>query len=482
MRSTATALRRRPRSCRHVSNCVAERKAQNRYAQSQHSSVHRYELTHPYTMMRAAVAAAEAAPVSVLMMIGPNSQETELGRVPNCTVLRVMSTYHGALQQGCNDGNKILVICSGEGLVGRSECRRVARKDLVARVAGPSAPLDGKCTCCGHGRARYGMVSKGAFTCADGDVIARVAGVLTQGGKNAPLAFTVLYNDFEPLGADFEAALRTAMKCLQPDTVMRSWSYERSWLIERKSAWRRARRLREELVRGDHDDAATVLDHLLAERVAGVQPRVLAYGGTADSRQLLTDLMTAAGFKCVTVVAIPPLDTEPFDVCLELGELRQGGFEEIKADALTWVYLVHSMCSEEYQDCAGGVQWPHLKVEQLVCEAVTRGCFLSDGWKDLHTMESIRACLSRSVPALERPTEYSFKMAVIYVLGKRNVAFRQPRVVAAVLESFRERARSFAEVLHGPERATGATVLPRGAAPAGLQRLKKRKAEGDVPA
>ncbi len=60
--------------------------------------------------------------------------------------------------------------------------------------------MDGKCTCCGHGRARYGMVSKGAFTCADGDVIARIAGVLTQGGRDAPLHFTVVYNDFKALG------------------------------------------------------------------------------------------------------------------------------------------------------------------------------------------------------------------------------------------------------------------------------------------
>jgi len=176
------------------------------------------------------------------------------------------------------------------------------------------------------------------------------------------------------------------MKHLQPDTVMQPWSHERSWLIERRLAWLRARRLREELVRGDHDDAAMMLDHLQEARAAGLQPSVLAYGGSADSRLLFTDLMTAAGFESVTVDAFPPLNTEPFDVCVELGELRQGRFEECKANALTWQYLVHSMCSLEYQDCAGYCQWPQLKVEGWAARGLSgaRTLLGRDAWPREH--------------------------------------------------------------------------------------------------
>lgn len=66
---------------------------------------------------------------------------------------------------------------------------------------------------------------------------------------------------------------------------------------------------------------------------------------------------------------------------------------------MAWAYLVHSVSSLEYFGKAGGVQWPQLKVEQLVCEALARGSLFSDGQDGLLHMSSIRQSLTRMAAA-----------------------------------------------------------------------------------
>jgi hypothetical protein len=268
------------------------------------------------------------------------------------------------LKQGCVVGDKYIVVCSGEGRVGQA--RRKARRALCERASG--GKLEGKCSCCK--RAEYGVVVKGAFACAARDVVAHLAGVLTQNGKNSPLTFTMVHNDFQVLGgADFEVQLREAMAALhlphQPPVQPLAWDGNHC------AAWLQARRWREELLRGDSNDCATLLDHLQAERAAGQQPRVLAHGGCYNSREIFADVMNAAGFTSVTVAEVPPLDVSQFDVAVELRyfDLR---LKELKYDR-AYAYLIHSLSSLDYSPTTGAaadMQWPEEPQLSALCTAL----------------------------------------------------------------------------------------------------------------
>lgn len=127
-----------------------------------------------------------------------------------------------------------------------------------------------------------------------------------------------------------------------------------------------------------------------------------------------------------------------------------------------------------------------------MCEALARGSFFSDGLEgELLQMSSIRQALARIAPGLDRPTADSFKMAVISVSGRTVVeypprgsltldglwrfALRAPRETAAALETFRERARSWA-LVHVPLTTTAAAMPPRvgPVAPVVVRRLKRK--------
>jgi hypothetical protein len=192
-------------------------------------------------------------------------------------------------------------------------------------------------------------VAIGAFTCAARDVIKHLAAVLNQKGKDAPLAFTVEHDGFEALGVGFVAALHEAMEKLQPSAKPLPWHHTCA------QAWLCARVWREELLRGESNDATTGLDHLQSQRSAGQQPCVLAYGGSEEaSRQLVAHVMGAAGFTSVAVAAEPPLDVTQFEVAVELSSFTghsESRFEGMTGDVPAYAFLVHSLSSVDYISC-----------------------------------------------------------------------------------------------------------------------------------